>query len=256
MSDIFFSLVGPSIRSNLYESFYNNLSLNNKIPFEIVFAGDKKPDKPMPSNFHYIYTKVKPMQCMEISVRRAIGEYVIVVPDDLVFSPEFLNRMYKHIKNNGDKKVIVSPRYSKGKRYDNSILDTEFNEMYFDKNKKGTPMIGICPALKREVWNELGGIDSRFLGTFGGVDLQMRFLEKGYKIYNALDCCVFEIIKIGDFVRLIKRSGEKDENNFLNSLWTDKHGKITNKRNSPLHPFSDKNILVKSQGNKDKSQWD
>ena len=61
MSDIFFSLIASAIRSDRYEGIYNNLSLNNKVPFEIVFAGDKPPKKTMPDNFKYIYTKVKPI---------------------------------------------------------------------------------------------------------------------------------------------------------------------------------------------------
>jgi len=252
----FFSLIGPAIRNDRYEGIYNNLSHNNKISFEIVFVGDKKPIEKMPSNFRYIYTKVKPMQCLEIGARDAIGEYIMAIQDDLVFSPEFLNRMHKHIEDNKNNKVLITPRYAKGKKYDDSVLNDKINATYFNKKKKVSPRIGICPAYKKELWNQLGGIDRGFLGCHGVNDLQMRFFEKGYKILDALDCCIYEIIKLKDFVRLIYRSGELDEESFLNSLWTNKRGEVVIKRNSLLCPFKDEDILIKSQGKCDKSQWD
>ena len=85
MSKPVFSLIAPAIRSDFYKRVYDSVSKGNKIPFEIIFVGNNKPKIKMPDNFHYIYSNVKPAQCLEIAARNAQGEYLIPLADDEVF---------------------------------------------------------------------------------------------------------------------------------------------------------------------------
>ena len=73
-----FSIIAAAIRDYHYKGFCDNVSKECKVPFEIIFVGDKPPLEPMPSNFHYIYTKVKASQCLEIAARNAKGRFYII----------------------------------------------------------------------------------------------------------------------------------------------------------------------------------
>ena len=78
MSKPVFSVCFSAIRNNLYKSFYDSLSAvhGSCPPFEVIFVGDNPPTEPMPDNFKYIYSKVKPAQCTEIAVRAATGDFI------------------------------------------------------------------------------------------------------------------------------------------------------------------------------------
>ena len=263
MKNIVFSVIASAVRSHFYEEFYNCLNEDNKIPFEIVFAGDSPPKKVMPDNFRYIETGVKPIQCFEITARHSVGEYILMIGDDFLFNKEFLNKMYSHIERNKNEKVIIAPRYNKGSKkikcVDEAVPSKDDNPVFFNKKIKGSPLIGITAALRRDLWHEYGGYDNRFLGVFADCDMRMRFLEKGYKVVTALDCCCFERYRKAnpsrDNSNLISRSGERKAQNILDMLWITKKGKISKNRLLPVESFKDKDILVKSQGEVEKSLW-
>lgn len=259
MTEPVFSLVGTAIRSNIYTDFYNSFSKTN-IPFEVVFAGNAKPIETMPNNFKYIYTEVKPSQCIEISARHAVGKYIILSPDDVTVSSGFLDRAYNYVYRDPDA-YFYSFRYG--------VKQGVFDPLYFDKKIPMSPIVGISGIYDRKMWSELGGVDNRFLFTFVDIDMQLRFREAGRSLFIMSDCILEEKRSKstghteGLASGLTDITGKPDRHT-INTLWVKESRapgweKLPKTRNSgryivsktrlhPVIPFVDDDILLRSQG--------
>ena len=75
-------------------------------PFEVVFCGPNIPNFELPRNFKFIYSTVKPAQCLEIALRQFLGEYVIHINDDFLFSEKALDILYDRTKKSFEKKIF------------------------------------------------------------------------------------------------------------------------------------------------------
>ena len=56
------SIIGTAARPENWLSLYRSLG-SDDVSFEIVFVGPNEPDYELPSNFRFIKSNVKPMQC-------------------------------------------------------------------------------------------------------------------------------------------------------------------------------------------------
>src|SRR3989344_5098061 len=92
------SLIGSAIRVQLWEELYNDLSKSNKVPFEIVFIGDKVPKFKLPANFRFYFSRVKPAQCWEAAFRKSSGDYVCLIADDANFSKGYFDKLFMVIQ--------------------------------------------------------------------------------------------------------------------------------------------------------------
>ena len=117
------SLIASAIRVHLWPELYTMLCNKNNVKFEIIFVGPLDveywqelcatfPAYSSMENFHFIHSDAKPVQCVEIACRNAIGEFVMLIADDLLFYPETLNAMYDYAMRIWDEKTIVSIRFS------------------------------------------------------------------------------------------------------------------------------------------------
>ena len=251
MRNPIFSIIAPAIHRKLYKRFYDSISVNNKIPFEIIFIGHKPPIDKMPKNFYYINTRVKPAQCIEIGARQCNGDYIIQGADDMIFSNNFLNLMYKNmvkIKNN----FVISAQYRINGKNPKKV------SYYFDKrNTRTSPHIGMCSILNKKIWMELGGIDNRFIFYGADLDLIMRFYEYGKKSFILKYCYVNEVIKkYKGKKRLSHICGMREYRKFLDRLWLKEDRTVSKKRLLPVLSFNEKNILLKSQGKNINFLWD
>jgi GT2 family glycosyltransferase len=249
MSKPIFSLIAPAIRSKFYERVYNSISFENDIPFEIIFVGHKNPDKKMPQNFHYVYTKVKPAQSLEIAARNASGDYLIPVSDDLLFSEGFLKNTLKYIEEKG-KDVFITYRLA----INGEMKDDWIHLLSVDKKIEYTPL-GATGVFDRKIWHKLGGIDKGFYYAFSDSDLQLRFRETR-DIFITPDCWINES---RDAHKGSRRASKiismKSERIFFNKFWV-KNNKFVGKRLEKVIPFDDKDILIKNQGRNAKGGWD
>ena len=128
---------------------------------------------PMPDNFKHIVSDATPCQCIETAVRNAVGEYVLSIGDDVVFSNGFLDRLYNYTQRLDRDKVLISFRF----------WIEPFNRfgddgMVFDGGLPKAPILGVAGVFRRDIWMKLGGLDKRFHGTFCDIDMQMRFGQK------------------------------------------------------------------------------
>ncbi len=231
-----FSIAYSAIRSQLYRGFYDSLAADTTVPFEIVFVGPNPPLQRMPHNFKYITTNVKPAQCVEIAVRNAVGEYLILLSDDLSLSSNFLNRLYNYTQRLDTNKILISFRYK---------LRGQMRDDWLSANMKdpAAPFLGLCPAFKRSVWRSIGGIDKRFVAQMADVDVQMRFYERGMHPFITPDCIINETGVTND--TLYRKSGRHGTQLF-HSLWSGSG--YPRRRVSEVQSFSNENILGKSQG--------
>jgi len=234
-----FSVCFAAVRNDYYKRFYDSLSKDANVDFEVVFAGDKRPPRRMPDNFRYIYTTVKPAQCIELAVRAAVGDYILPFSDDMTFSDNFLNRLYNYTLRLDMDKVLITFRYKLG-----GLMRDDY--FIFDKDDYSSPVVGLSPVFRRDIWNELGGLDNRFVGSFPDTDMQMRFFEYGMNIFITPDCIITEE-EPTDMSTLYRRTA-KHGRKLLKELWNNKNGTISKTRLKPVIPFITRGIRLKTQG--------
>lgn len=244
------SLIAPSIRPQFWMEFYNSL-LSNDTSFEIIFVGHIKPDFELPDNFKYVYSKVKPVQCVEAASRRAQGEYLIVASDDYELSPHALDKLYDLHKRTNDEKVLVSCRYSQ----DGQDPDSNNYELHYPIGEQcavNTPMCALWPT---ELYRELGGADIAFTSVYWNVDLTLRFYQTGGKMIYVEDAVVSEYNHKHVPHRIHHEKWAGLDKAFLDFLWIRDNQII--ERTLPFEGFKDTNILLNSQGQRYEGfKWD
>lgn len=173
------SVIATAYRTYWWMEIYNSF-ITNKVSFEIIFVGHVKPDFKLPKNFKFIYTKVKPAQCLEIAFRNATGDFVINIADDCIFYNKFLDNLYNKMTMliKKKRKVVLSPIQMKNK---GGFVP---NKKYcFWPDDRKSPMLPFSSMMKREDWKNLGGIDKNFIAIFGDLDISMRMIESGGRIF-------------------------------------------------------------------------
>lgn len=272
------SLFSSAVRPELWMRFYESLSSNN-ISFEVIFVGNKPPQFKLPENCCFIYSEVKPAQCFEIGSRYAIGEYILPFADDCVFSESALDNLYNEFVELNDDKIILSCRY---------ILDGKDrtgDSAYYWTDDKSSPVMPLSGLMKKKIWQQLGGVDSRFVALYWDLDIAMRLYEIGGKVIISDNAFIEEFqwnhfwerpprimenfsikkklhpflrkefSKILSFLRrtktkprLVQEYGETIDRPFLDQCWALNDKVLSKKRLKPFVPFDDKDILTISQG--------
>lgn len=202
--NIAISLFSSAVRPKLWMRFYNSLS-SNTVPFEVIFVGNKIPEFKLPENCHFIYSEVKPVQCLEIGSRYATGDLIMNFADDCVFSEHALDNLYKEFNELNDNKVILSCRYV---LFGEDIAEKE-GYYWFDEPK--SPIMPLSGLMKKEMWKKLGGIDKRFIAQFWDLDIAMRMYEIGGRVILSKNVWAEEIFQWKRFCEKRPRIFEKSE---------------------------------------------
>ena len=249
MNKPYFSIATASRRSQYYPYFYEAIAKDAQVPFEIVFVGPNPPMQEMPSNFKHILSDATPCQCIEMAVRNSVGEYVMSIGDDHMFSPGFLDKYYRYIQRLDRDRAMITNRFwiEPWNRHGD-------DGMCFEGNMPHAAVIGSAGAYRRDIWLKLGGLDRRFHGTFCDMDMQMRFYEYGMNPFITPDCWLEEVEKRWG---VFKEEGWCDPKHpncslllkhctaaraLLNSLWITKDGKMSRTRLAPLEPFTEEEL--------------
>jgi hypothetical protein len=271
-NEVLISLFAPSIHSANWIKFYDMTKLSNKTPIEIVFCGDADYNFKLPQDFTYIYSKVKPSQCSQIAINKSSGGFIVLVSDDIWFSPYSIDHMldmyYARELNTYD---IVSSIYK------NCSVLNFYNGMklwgagfFSGWGVKGGiidhPLGPLTFFIKKEAVEKVGGIDKNFITSIWDRDLSFRLYERGGRLFfNPLSNITETSLK----GRLSQTIWSRMDRRFLWSLWCKKYdgesidtsrfyGTLCNygtlvvskERLKPLDPFNanDPNFLLKSQG--------
>jgi len=201
-ADIKVSICASANRIKWWPRFLDSLR-QNKIAYEVVFAGDVKPDFDMSQypEFRYIHATVKPAQAYEIAFRAARGELVHWSADDADYNarelerhlgvqcPNSIDLAYQHYKEceakYGDKKTIIAmrPIEDGGDVYD-------FH--HFFGGWHHTPVMAPFGLLNRNWFiSTLGGYDRNFVSGQSENDVVMRGIEDGGRVELCLDCFLY-----------------------------------------------------------------
>jgi len=195
----------------------------------------------MPDNFKYIETKVKPSQCTEIAARNAMGEYLIPVADDCIFTSDFLLKLYDYSRKIDSSKHIIGFRFINiNGKYSDKILT-------FNRGATDSPDLGVTACYRKDLWHKLGGIDRRFLFNLADIDMQMRFFEYGLTLFRTPDCALIEE-KVKNIPSSLYLRTSGIDRALADLLWI-YNAKVRIKRNSPVLSFDDKDLLLNTQGN-------
>jgi len=271
---ILVSIVGPSIRPQYWMNFYNNIKQNNSTPFEIIFCGDAEVDFELPVNFTYIYSKVKPAQCLEIARRSAIGKFVFCTPDDLLFNKYCIDNLLEtYFEKKCNKYDIISTQYYS--RYISKDRNMKFSVVQLFWRKKqlinNNSMLVDMPYFPINIFalssslNEIGGIDQRFIAQASELDLSMRMYSEGGKLYYNSCSFIIKELRCKDSLDKSDEHGYQGELRKVFQFWCKKwEGEdidpklfytsklnnmiISKKRLEPVISFKNEDILNKSQG--------
>ena len=265
------SIIASAIRPEFWISFYENVTQNNSTPIEVVFCGDAQYDFELPKNFRYIYTEVKPSQCYEIAIRNAKGTFIIVSSDDILYNKYHIdNLVYTYLVKSKSEYDIVSSVFPNHALIHNSFYGgREMRKNKILDTSHDIPYVSLGVFMKRETFNKIGGSDRRFVGPGLDLDITMRLMEKGGKLYispySVLSAKVPNKLSKDRFAGM-----KRDHKPLLKSFWFKKYrGEkidpnlyytkvvsgmiVSRKRLLPVESFLDENILIESQG--PKGRW-
>ncbi len=235
------SLVASAYRTDNWMSIYNNFGKPSLVDLEFIFVGPNKPNYELPENFRFIQSAVKPIQCLEIAARNAIGDFIIQISDDCLFKTKHpIDELYKTFLRNKSEKIIVSCRYS----MDDKLLPVE--SCWLIKGDPKSPLMPLSGLMKRSLYNKLGGMDKNFIAIMGDLDIAMRLYSIGGKV-------VMSKVILNEDREAASQGGSlcvdyyKIDMGYLHSLWV-KNSKTVIDRSSRFEPFDNVNLLKFSQG--------
>lgn len=202
-------------KNDILECLNSLYSLKIKVSFEIIIVDNSENQKIKSSltkfrHLKYIYSKknVGYGAGINIGVRQAKGDYVLVLNPDTVFKENIIDRLYSKIKTS--KKIgIVAPLLvsTNGKILEQGAkeltpLKAIFKLSFIDKIWRNNPLSkeywvnkwgnnlkqvdnvpGSAFLIGKKLFEELGGFDENFFLYFEEFDFCKRVRELGYKIY-------------------------------------------------------------------------
>jgi hypothetical protein len=229
------SLCASAVETKKWDDFFGSLE-GTKVPYEVVFVGDKRPDKEY-KNLKFIYSEVKPAQCHQIAVMEASGDIIHITADDAVYPEGFLDD--------------VNELFT-GKRICVCCNTLEFGKEC-DWNTFAVGMWAMSPFafFYKSDWVKLGGYDNRYLtGQFEN-DFCLRlhadfvsfvpYTKKRILVNHVPGSQFSRFHDIGRFQ--------------LRESWCDRpyrqgipDGSFSLTRRDSFKPYDSKDILTKSQG--------
>jgi hypothetical protein len=280
-----FSSIRPSYWKMVYEGVCDYWH-GTDADIELIVAGPVVPNFRLPPNFKYIKTEnVKPAQCEEIGRRESQGDFILLAADDNQLVEGSANSLYldyvKRTDKSDDNLIILSrnidEKYYRRKDSDNNwrnglVRNLPFNRRVWQTGSDGPTICGLGMALvERKYFDEIGGIDKRFIGSYWNIDVALRFLQSGIKIEWS-DAALF-IERVIDMPQAFPRLSKKlrrREMGLLEQLWVrpiitgepipsgavwchyGDNGVLSKIRLDPVvQEFDDKDIKLYSQGPKE-----
>lgn len=137
-------------------------------------------------------------------IEDAHGDYVLLMNNDVVVTPNWLERLIACMKNHPNS-GIIGPRtnYVSGPQLVDKV---EYNTVTLEglnafskhfaltnsrKSSRILRVVGFCMLIKKEVIDKIGGLDPRYgIGNFEDDDFSLRAALAGYESWVAEDCFI------------------------------------------------------------------
>jgi hypothetical protein len=179
------SLFCSSIRPNLYKSLFDSLK-GTTIDVEFVFAGivTEIPKIELPEHVYFKYIKtadIKPAQVYEVARRACSGELISWTADDAEFPDDVLGKAYRFFQRTCTRKDVISTQTKEN--YGEWRLCNMHAHRFFG-DAPNAPKMAPMGIMNREYFQELEGIDRRFICGQWDNDLLMRVYNNGGKVYH------------------------------------------------------------------------
>lgn len=162
-----------SIRPYRWMRIHDMLSKSG-LSFELVVVGPNDPDFNLPKEIKFYKSNVKPSQCFHAAASMSEGEALLQIVDDIEYADGGIKAMFESIIEKDN--VISTCQYFQNGHsnlYQQNISGSVLNLCYL-------PLLPVCGMYRRYVYSEIGGIDKRFDGVMGELDLYMRMAINGY----------------------------------------------------------------------------
>ncbi len=154
------SIFMSTIRPYNWPILHKNFSTSS-VPFEMICVGPIEPDFAMPDNMKFIYSEVKPAQCVHIGVQAATGKYVMSVADDAQLCDGGLDRFVNEAEKCSDiEKTIMTPQFAR------------HGQDFFGVGDESTPVLPVGMFLTKKLWDKYG-VDKNFYGVYWDTDISM-----------------------------------------------------------------------------------
>jgi hypothetical protein len=252
------SLFASSIRPHLWPAFFES-SKGTSVDVEVVFGGNLTEDQVFQAckmdPFRYIHTAdIKPAQVYEVCRRECKGELICWVADDAEFPDDVIGKAYRFWKENCGRKDVVCIRT---KENYGTWRDCDNTCHHFFANSPEAPKMAPIGMMNREYFDELGGIDRRYICGQWDNDLMMRIYNDGGKLHYFGDGWV-ELDHLNkhdpDFGISMKRpfgNGYAHDRRILEASWG-KKGQMAYRMpyrrfDTGFEPYDDKDLASKSQ---------
>jgi hypothetical protein len=247
------SIIATAFRPQNWMDLYSSIG-DNDISFEVVFVGPNDPDFELPTNFKFIKSYTKPVQCVEIASRNATADLILQISDDSKFRTTApLDRLYNTYKSYNNDKLILSCRFMR----DEEVWPLKEHRI-FPHEDKSSPFMPMCGLMSRRLYRDIGGMDRNFIAVMADLDLDMRILELGGEVKFCDDVRVEEF-KSKSFGSTLCNDYWHHDRKLLLKLWSKRRILCPTRRKTrcnrarPVESFSDHRILEESQD--PKGRW-
>ncbi|MGE5502581.1 MAG: glycosyltransferase family 2 protein [Ignavibacteriales bacterium] len=143
-------------------------------------------------------------KAVNIGVEKCDGELVVLADADTFFKPGWLEALTKfHVENNMDglsASQLISP--SSGRVTDYGMALTKLNNTHpFKDRPVGHPLVSrarrvqmacsACMMIRRDVFEEVGGMDPELHNFYQDTDLCLRLKERGHPVWVVANSLVY-----------------------------------------------------------------
>jgi hypothetical protein len=236
------SICASAARPKDWIETYDSLRAND-LEWEMVYVGPNEPSFNLADypRLKFIKSNTKPAQCYQASFLNASGELLSWTADDAKYPPHALDDVYRYFKMFNNPKLVVAFRTVEDNR--------DITEGHRLRGRDpAAPRMAPFGVMNTEYFHKLGGYDRRFICGQSENDVVMRVYEDGGKLeIGPVPVLVHHQKSHNDTVF---RSGYfHEDRKVLEGSWI-KDGIIQSKRLDKFEPFSDIDILIKTQSQK------
>lgn len=226
-----------SIRPYRWMRIHEMLSKTG-LSFEIVIVGPIEADFELPEEILFFKSSLKPSQCQHTAAALCSGEYLLQIVDDIDYQDGAIEAMYQKVSE-VDNVMATCHYFWNGQDY------TLFQNTA-GQNLPDLPLLPVCGMFPRQAFLDAGGIDKRFLGVMGELDLYMRMSQLGYKtVFVEFICNENTEFQNKDQSSLCSKFWPHDRP-ILIDLWST-NGQFYLIRNDIVRKYTNENLLTIEQ---------
>lgn len=204
-----------------YTKDYELIIIDDGSTIKFKNYSDNKNIKILRNGVSFGYTR-----SVNIGIQKATGDYIVIANNDIVFTPNWSERMIKHFEKNCDLGVLgpVTNKVNGEQSIDYNTDNTTFQ--YADR------LVFFLVMIKKEVFSKIGVLDERFSpGGQEDTDFCFRARNNNYKVGIARNVFIYHYGSLtfrDKFKNNINKSMEYSKSRV--KLLNDKYVKKVNKK--------------------------